>query len=187
MRTGRRYWLQRGFIPIEASAFNKITTEAIEDSRYIRIMIQTRMRRRSQAIRNGWTIREYYRSIREMYVKSRFANRQSEIMLRGNTDRRNKARRIAFDFFNYYKDRYGRRDRTGRLEETPRRKVKARRKPITGKHNIDQMIRKDQDQIKFLRSRLKFERNEYMRSQLQTRIRRHQGRIRDLKARVRQQ
>jgi len=182
MRTGRRFWLNKGFMPSESSAFKNITTEAIGDSRYIPIMIETRMRYKREASRQHLTIREYWQSIREMYVKRGFANRSSDLVLRGDANRRDKARRLAFAFFTAYKEKYGIRDRTGKLIETPRRKVKVKKRPITGKFNIDQAIRKDRDEIKYLRFRLKFERNDYMRNEYRTRIQRHQTRIAQLKA-----
>lgn len=186
MKTGRRYWLQHGFMPSEASAFKNITTEAIEDSLYIPTMIETRMRYRREAVRKGLTIREYWHNIREMYVKRGFTERQEDLVLRGSTERRNRARRAAFNFFNFYKNKYAVVDKTGKLIETPRKKARVKKKPITGRHNIDQMIWKDQDEIKYLRSRLKFERSDYMRSVYQNSIKNHQDRIAKLKAQAKQ-
>lgn len=179
MRTGRRYWLNKGFLPAEASAFKNITTEAIEDSRFIKVMIETRTRYRREAVRRNYTVRDYYRHIRQLYVKNGFAVTAKALEFTGVA-----GRRLAFKLFNAYKDKYAIRDKTGKLIETPRRKVKVKRKPITGKHNIDQMIRKDQDEIKYLRFRLKFEKTEYFQRQYRERIKRHQDRIKRLKRQV---
>jgi len=182
MRTGLKYWLQRGFIPVEASAFKNITTESIDDSRYIRTMIETRRGFKREANRNNLTIREYYRSIRDWYVKRGFTDNQSDLVLRGNAQRRNKARRIAFDFFSAYKEKYAIRDTSGKLTETPRKKTKVRKKPITKKGNINQLIAKDRDEIKYLRFRLQFEKSDRWKEDYRTRIKRHQDRIARLKA-----
>ncbi len=177
MKTGKRYWLRKGFLPAESSAFKNITTEAIKDSRYISVMIETRMRRRREAIQAGLTVREFYQKVRKNYVRRGLSDTAKSLEFDGV-----KGRRLAFAFFNLYKDKYAVRDNTGKVVETPRKKAKVKKKPITGKSNIDQMIRKDREAIKYLRSRLKFERGDYMKSQYQERIKRHQDRITRLKA-----
>ena len=182
MKTSRRYWTAKGFLPAEASAFKNITTEAVKDSRYIQVMVETRMRRRREAIQKGFNVRQYYAYIRNMYVKKGFATSAKALEFDGVA-----GRRLAFEFFNAYKSKYAVVDTSGKLIETPRKKVRVKRKPITGKHNIDQMIRKDQDEIKYLRFRLKFERNEFMRSRYQSSIKNYQTRISQLKAQAQTQ
>ena len=91
-------------------------------------------------------------------------------------------RRLAFSFFTSYKEKYAIRDTSGKLVETPRRKAKVSRKPITGKHNIDQLIYKDKEEIRYLEFRLKFTKDPYMRQSYQNSIRNYQNRITQLKA-----
>lgn len=180
--TGLAYWIRRGFIPAEASAFKRITTEAITDSRYLKAMVTTRMRVKSEAGRQGMSIRQYYASIRAMYVRRGFADNAYDLLLRGDRERRNRARRLAFNFFNFYKDKYAIRDRSGKLIETPRKKGRARRKPITHRGTTDQLIRKHQDTIKYDQFRLRFERSPLLRATYQTSIANHRAAIKKLRA-----
>lgn len=180
-RVGTRFWLQKGFLPAEASAFKNITRESIKDSPYINTMIESRTRRKREAVQKRWNTRQYYQWVRNQYVRLGFTKNASDLVLRGDIYRRNKARRLAFDLFNRYKEKYRLRDNSGKLIETPRRKAKVSKKPITGKRNIDQMIRKDREEIKWLRFRLKFERSPYQQNQFRERIKRHQDRIVRLK------
>lgn len=181
MRTGKAYWIGKGFLPFEASAFKYVTTEAIKDSKYITTMIETRMRYRREARSRGLDLRQYYEAIRKLYVKRGIAPSYKKNVTDNKT-----WRRYAFDFFNQYKDKYGIRDNSGRLVTTPRRKTRVTKKPITGKKNIDQMIRADQNEIKRLRSRLQFEKSDFWKQDIQTRIQRHQNRIANLKAQAKQ-
>lgn len=158
--TGKRFWLERGFIPSEADAYKNISTEAIKDSRYIKVMIETRMRRYREFYQEYDNVRNvlpiYRKYIRKQYVKRGITSNASDLVLSGDTDRRNKVKTLAFEFFNQYKDKYAIRDNSGKVVKTPRKKTRASKKPITGNKSIDQTIRKIDDDIKYKEYRKRF-------------------------------
>lgn len=183
--TNYRFWVERGFLPAEASAYKDISTEAIKDHRYLQVMIETRMRRFREFYQvhenERYVLGKYYKSIRELYVKRGWADNEKDLILTGNKDRRDKARTITFNFFNNYKNKYAVRDTSGKLVKTPRKKAKANKRKITSKNVIDQTIKQSQDDIKFSRGRLKFAKTSAEKSKWQNRIKLHQKRIKELR------
>lgn len=186
-RTKVRYWLEKGFLPAEASAFKNITIEAIEDYRYLQVMIETRSRRFREFYQKYYnepnTLELYYKWVRELYVKNKFTDNPNSLLLYGGIQRRNKARSLAFDFFNAYKDKYAIRDKSGKLVETPRRKTRASKKPINRKTAVDQTIEQSLDDIKYSRFHLQYAKTDKEKQEWHDRIKRHQDRITKLRQR----
>ncbi len=185
MRTGNKYWLNRGFAPHEASAFKNITTEAINDSRPIQVMIKTRMRRFREFYQKypeaKNTLDLYYAWVRKQYVDKGFTDNPKDLFLTGDIQHKNKARTLAFDFFNSYKEKYAIRDASGKLIETPRKKTRASRKPITRDSSINQTIEQSLQDIEFSKSRLRYAKTDKEQQEWRDRIKRHQDRIAKLK------
>lgn len=183
--TGTKFWLQRGFLPHEASAFKDISTEAIKDHRYVKVMIESRMRRfrefYQEHLGDKNTLQSYYKFIRQQYVKNGLTSNQNELLLRGDTQQRNKARTKAFDFFNTYKDKYAIRDTSGKVVETPRKKRRANRKPITQKSSIDQLIQNSKDDIKQSKFRLSYAKSDSEKLEWEKRIKLQEDRIKQLR------
>lgn len=179
--TGRRFWLERGWMPVEASSFKNISTDAIVDSRYIQVMIQTRQRRYREFYQQHEDVRNvkplYYKWVRSQYVRRGITSNPDILK-----DVNDTSKTLAFDFFNQYKDRYALRDTSGKVVKTPRKKARASRKPITGNKAIDQVIRKYKDDIEVRKIKIRNSADKQYQAQLNTEIKRMRTKIKDLKA-----
>jgi hypothetical protein len=184
-RTGMKFWRDRGFLKSEQSAFQNITIEAINEHRYIQIMIETRQRRFREYyqahLNDRNTLEGFYKWVMQQYVNRGITNNPNDLLLAGGMDRRDKARTLAFDFFNLYKDRYAIRDTSGKLIKTPRKKARANRRKITGNTSIDQAIRAHQKDITFSEGRLSFEKDPQEITNWKNRIKRNKDKIKQLK------
>lgn len=173
MKLGKSYFLKMGFLPCEATAFQDITEEALDNSPYIKKMIRGRVLRYLRAGRDGLTSREYFFRIRKHYVDLGLFD--TKHILIGNNK---KSQSQSFKLFNYYKDEYGARDKDGKLVGTPRPKTKVVKKGGSAK---DRLIRSTKNEIERLRGRLKFEKNEDMQKEYQNRIKTQQNRLNQLR------
>ena len=169
--TGTNYWKRFGFTDWESSAFKNITIDAIEDSPYLRKMIQDRVRRYLRAGRDGLTNREYFFRIRKQYID---AGITKNIRLLKNDDT---GRTLAFKYFNVYKDTYGPTDSGGHPIGTPRPKTKAVAKRGTTKDRATQTTR---NEIERLQGRLGFPMSDSERRSLQTQLDNQTRRLREL-------
>jgi hypothetical protein len=185
MSVGYRYFINRGFLPAEASAYQDISMESIKDHRYLKVMIETRMRRfrdfYQKHEKERYILNKYYKSIRQLYVRKGLASNENDLILTGSKERRDRARTLTFNFFNKYKDKYAIRDTSGKVVKTPRKKTKANRRKITGKNVIDQTIRQSQDDINHSKNRLAFAKTPEEKTEWQRRIKLHQNRIKQLR------
>jgi hypothetical protein len=183
--TGYRYWLQKGFIGAEASAYQDITEEAIKDHRYLQVMIDTRMRRFREYYQEHenqrYVLGNYYKSIRNMYVSKGWASNGKDLVLSGSKEQRDRARTITFQPFNAYKDKYAIRDNSGRVVQTPRKKTKVNRRKITGNSTIDQVIKQSQADIKQSKFRLSYAKTPEEKASWEKQIKLHQNKIKELK------
>jgi hypothetical protein len=184
-KAGRVYFLSRGFIQAEASAFKNISIEAIKDSKYLKTMVQSRMRRVrewKQANGNSKESRANFRLwVRKLYVSKGFAKSPDELLLRGSKKQRDNARSKAFMFFNAYKDRYAVRDTSGKLIATPRKKTRINKRMITGNKTIDQAIKADKKSIEHYEFMKKFAKTDDSKKDFDKSIKRLEGRIERLK------
>ncbi len=181
MPTRRQVRVQRlvnqyGFLPSEALRLSHITNQGLK-APYIKRMIIERQKLYKKASDEGLNRRQYVKLIKSRYLKLKIAEKDPAT----NRYKRNKDGTVKISVYKLLR-RYQREYEKINLPfDTPTRKRLAKPKAVKKLTHVEQAIRKHQDEIDNMKSRLKFPMIESERTRLNRAITFHQKAIDKIK------
>jgi len=179
--TGVGFWRRKGFLKSESYAFKDITIDRVKDTPYLKRMVNQRVRLFNKAMKESdGDMRYVAKVIRKEYLKLGLSGSASKILYNDST-----GRGLAFKLFNHYKETYGIKDpETGKTIGTPRPKQKTVSKKGTAN---ERLTRDTLNEIKRIKDRLKFEKNDYMIQSFNNQLKNQQNKLRDLRSQQKNQ
>ncbi len=172
-RTGKDWWLARGFLSVEADAFQDISIASYKQSKALKRMVHARSILLAYQSKYKWTERQYINHVKKQYLRKGVSNPYGEKLLSPEVVKGKKGSFIsgehdALDFHNAFKTN----PKTGQLDETPnlKKKMKDFTRAGTSKISTRGKIRDLKRDLQNLEHRLNYSKSQNERETLRNSI-----------------